>query len=90
MHITWDEVKAETNLKKHGIDFLEAVTVLRDPMGLTFEDESGDEQRFITIGHSSRLNLLVVVTCSRGESEIRIISARKASRKERMTYEEGI
>ena len=77
------------NLKKHGINFHEAATVLGDPLSTTYPDveHSGPEQRFVTIGVSSRHRVLVVAHMGEGE-RIRIISARRATRHERRFYEE--
>lgn len=90
MEIVWNEVKAESNLKKHGISFEEAATVLGDPNAETFLDDNSNEDRFITLGHSIRQRLLLVVWCERSENLIRIISARKATVHERKKYEERI
>jgi uncharacterized DUF497 family protein len=85
----WDKNKAKSNQAKHGIDFAEAATVFGDPLSLTIPDpeHSQAEDRFIIIGTSHRRKLLVVVHTERGDN-IRIISARRASRKERKSYEE--
>ena len=90
MEITWDPTKAESNLKKHGISFEEAATVIQSEMTVTVEDHSTDEQRFATIGVSIKLRVLLVVHTYRDESEVRIISARKATKKERQEYEKRI
>ena len=90
MLITWDENKASSNLAKHGVSFEEAQTVLFAPVSVTIEDKRHDEDRFITIAFSVMLNLLVVVYAYRFENEIRIISARKATKKEAKIYEERI
>ncbi len=82
----WDEDKAEKNLKKHGIDFADAVSALEDEMALTIEDVGPyDEQRMITMGMDSLGRILVLIYTYRGE-RIRIISARMATRKERREY----
>jgi uncharacterized DUF497 family protein len=91
MDITWDSIKAELNFKKHGVSFEEAATVIQAAMTVTVEDEtSPDEQRFVTIGVSVKLRVLMVVHTYRDDEEIRIISARKATQKEREVYEERI
>lgn len=91
MRIEWDERKAEANAEKHGVTFEEAVTVLMDPQAITFVDEGArEEERDITVGHSARNRLLVVVHAEREGEVLRIISARKATPKERKAYEEGI
>jgi uncharacterized DUF497 family protein len=86
----WDEQKAKVNLKKHGVSFKEASTVFADPLASTIDDplHSEEEDRFITLGESHRGRLLVVIFTERGEN-IRIISARLATRHERKDYEEG-
>lgn len=91
MHYEWDPVKASSNLKKHGVRFADAVLVFEDDRAVTTEDvESGGEQRFCTIGMDAVLAILVVVYAYRFENKIRIISARKATRKERFIYENRI
>lgn len=91
MNYEWDPVKAVGNLKKHGVRFADAVLVFEDDHAVTIEDHSAvGEQRFCTIGMDSVLAVLVVVYAYRFENVIRIISARKASRKERIYYENGI
>jgi uncharacterized DUF497 family protein len=91
MDITWDPIKADTNLKKHGISFEEAATVIQAAMTVTIEDDaSTDEQRFITIGMSVKLRVIMVVHTYRDDEEIRIISARKATKQEQEIYEERI
>ena len=88
--VLWDPEKARVNLKKHGVRFSDAETVLFDPNALTREDmESGGEQRFVTVGMDAPGRILIVVYTYRGE-DIRLISARSANRRERMQYEEGI
>ena len=85
----WDEKKAKENLEKHKIFFEEAQTVFSDPNArMIFDTEhSTDEERFILLGISSGLRLLVVCHCYRGDDMvIRIISARKATRNEQKQY----
>jgi len=84
----WHRAKAEENLRKHGVSFDEAVTVFYDPLSATFADEehSADEARFITVGHSARGRLLVVAHTDRGV-RVRIISARRATARERKRHE---
>jgi uncharacterized protein len=88
MQFEWDGRKASSNLKKHKISFEEAVTVFYDPLAATFSDpdHSDDEERFVTIGYTSRHRLLVVSYTERKDS-IRIISARRANEKERRRHE---
>ncbi|MGE0529439.1 MAG: BrnT family toxin [Bdellovibrionales bacterium] len=92
MNFEWDDDKSEVNRKKHGIRFEEAQTVFLDPHSIEFYDErhSESEDRFIRIGFSGRPNILLVVYCVRDENRIRLISARKATAKERRVYEKGI
>ena len=86
----WDTRKAQRNLRKHGIDFNEASTTFADTLSITIPDpdHSEDEERWLTMGLSSRQRLLVVVHIEEIET-IRIISARLANRLERRKYEEG-
>ena len=86
----WDESKANSNLAKHGVSFEEASTVFGDPLSLTIPDpaHSQAEDRSIVLGQSHQRKLLVVVHTERGDN-IRIISARRASRGERKSYEES-
>ena len=90
MQITWDLDKAAVNLDKHGVDFQDAATIFTDPLSVTFpsEDHSEDEARFLTIGESTKGELLVVAHTEE-EDIIRIISARRATRQERRFYEKG-
>jgi len=87
----WDAKKAEANLRRHGVPFEEAATVFLDSLAVTYPDpdHSDQEKREITIGHSTRQRLLFISHCPRGD-RIRIISARRATRKERDQHEEGI
>jgi uncharacterized DUF497 family protein len=84
----WDEVKADRNMRKHGVRFEDAVTVLEDPRSITIydRDHSDDEDRLIDIGLASNGQVLVVVYTER-EKCIRIISARSATAKERNRYD---
>jgi len=84
----WDPQKAKSNIEKHGVSFEEASTVFRDPLSLTIDDplHSTGELRMVQIGISHKDRLLVVVHTERGDN-IRIISARKATKKERNNYE---
>jgi uncharacterized protein len=88
-HFEWDEEKATTNLKKHGVGFDEATTVFGDSFSLTVHDpdHSAGEQRYIDIGSSDKGRVLVVVYTERGVN-IRIISSRRATSLERELYEE--
>jgi hypothetical protein len=84
--VKWDPGKAASNLRKHGIDFADAATVLSDEQALTVADDDPDEERFVTLGVDALGRLLVVVYTWRGE-EPRLISARRATRSERSQYE---
>ena len=90
MVVIWDQNKAKANLKKHGISFEEAQTVLESKQQLILDDRGHDEARFIALGFSKYMNMLVVVYCYRFKDVVRIISARKATKKERNLYEERI
>ena len=84
----WDEKKAEQNIRKHSVSFEEAATVFSDPFSITIYDplHSKDENRFVILGMSKNNRLLVVVHTERGD-KIRIISARKVTKKEGRQYE---
>ncbi len=85
----WDETKNTTNLQKHGISFKEAQTVFFDDNAIEFDDpdHSFEEERFLLLGFSQTLKVLVVCHCYRDdESVIRIILARKATKKEQNAY----
>ena len=90
MKFEWDPQKAEGNLKKHGVSFQEAGSVLGDALSITYPDpdHSAGEHRFITVGTSQSGSVLLVAHTDR-RGNIRIISARKTTRKERKHYEEG-
>ena len=84
----WAPQKAKINLKKHGVSFSEASTAFEDVLSLTIDDplHSSDEERLVLIGMSFKNRLTIVVHTERGDN-IRIISARKATKKERKYYE---
>ncbi len=82
----WDEQKARANFLKHGVDFADAVAVLEDEMALTIEDDRAEEDRFVTVGMDLLGRVLVVVYAWR-DDRIRILSARKGTRREREAYE---
>jgi uncharacterized protein len=86
----WDPNKAKENLKIHGVSFDEAGTAFRDTLSLAIYDplHSEEEDRFVLLGNSHQDRLIVVVHMFRGDN-IRLISARKASKKERKQYEEN-
>jgi uncharacterized DUF497 family protein len=85
----WDPEKEEANLRKHGVSFVEAVTVFGDPLSMNMPDpdHSESEHRFIVMGMSDRYRLLVVAYTDR-PPRTRIINARLATRHERKQYEE--
>ena len=91
LRFEWDDEKAVENLRKHKINFDEAKTIFGDPELLTVFDEkhSDEEDRFISVGTSSQSRVLLAVHTERTRNVIRIISCRKATRKERKAYEEN-
>ena len=90
MIVEWDDQKAAANVKKHGVTFQEAATVLEHALSITFRDpdHSIEEFRFLTIGLGSTGRILMVAHTDRAEA-VRLISARPATRSERRFYEEG-
>lgn len=88
LRFEWDPNKAKENHEIHDVSFDEASTTFRDPLSLAIYDplHSEEEERFVLIGNSHKERLLVVVHTERGDY-IRLISARKASKKERKQYE---
>ena len=84
----WDQSKAKSNLKKHGVSFEEAQSVFYDDLAIQFFGESAaDEDRFILLGTSNLTRVLVVVHCERNDGGVlRIISARKATKTEKQFY----
>jgi len=90
MEFEWDPEKAKRNLAKHGVSFHDAATVFGERLAMTYfdPDHSQDEDRFLTFGHSAFGQLLVVSHTDR-ENRVRIISARRMTRRERRSYEEG-
>jgi uncharacterized DUF497 family protein len=83
MEIEYDPQKAKSNLIKHGVSFKEAETALYDPMALVQEDiHAISENRWVLIGLSNQANLLTIIYTLRNEETIRLISARKSTRKE--------
>ena len=86
----WDPAKAAANLEMHGVSFAEASTVFLDDFALTREDpQASGEQRLVTLGLSDEGNLLVVVYTVRQPDILRIISAWKANRRQRLKYEKS-
>jgi uncharacterized DUF497 family protein len=87
----WDKQKGRVSLAKHGVSFDEAKSALKDPHHVSRIDieHADNEERLLTIGYSSRGRLLAVVTAETVEGIIRIISARRATKRERHAYETG-
>jgi uncharacterized protein len=83
--VEWDSRKAAANLKKHGVDFADAATVLHDEEAITVRDDEVDEERYVTIGMDALGSLLVVVYTWRDDRP-RLISARQATPQERRQY----
>lgn len=90
MEVEWAPRKAAENLRKHGVDFADAVIALEDENALTIEDKDYDEQRFKTLGMGPSLNILYVMHTYLKDDRIRIISARKADRSEAKQYFRGL
>lgn len=92
LRFEWDAHKASSNLSKHGVSFEEAETVFLDDEAVIIPDDAhaSDEERFLILGFSYELRMLVVCHCYRGSNDvIRIISARKANKAERAQYQLG-
>ena len=91
LQFEWNRLKAAANKRRHGVSFEEAQTVFYDEDAIEFDDpdHSRDEDRFIILGISLKLRVLVISHCVRKEDVIRIISARKATRHEARRYWEG-
>jgi len=90
LHFEWDPRKAAVNFKKHGVSFEEAKSAFLDERAKLIDDpdHSEDEDRFVLLGLSSALRILVVCHCYRSDAgAIRIISARKATARERKSYD---
>jgi hypothetical protein len=90
MQLQFDPAKASRNLRKHKVSFADAEGVLHDPLALTVEDaDSAAERRFVSLGRSFA-GLLLVVVYTEHQDHYRLISARRASRREREQYESRI
>jgi uncharacterized protein len=90
MNYQWDPGKAKANVNKHGVEFADAVGVFEDPDAITSEDpDSEGEQRFLSIGLDV-LGRIIVVAYTYRDNDVRLISARKATKKEMKIYEERI
>jgi hypothetical protein len=89
LRFEWDDEKAKANLAKHGVAFEEAATVFSDPLSSTIDDpdHSTTEDRFVTIGRSVADRVIVVIHTDR-EDQVRLVSARTATPRERRAYEE--
>lgn len=88
MKFEWDQQKAKSNIKKHGVSFEDAKEALTCEVVVVLkEDSSSDEERYVYLGMCKKLNVLVVVVAYPNEDITRIISARKANKKERKFYE---
>jgi len=89
MQFEWNINKAETNLKKHKISFVEAETVFGDPLAKIFDDKehSFEENREIIVGHSTQNRLLIISFTERENDTVRIVSARSTTPQERKDYE---
>ncbi len=88
MSYQWDSDKATSNRCKHGVDFADTVVVFGDDLSITVEDKGFEEERFTTIGIDALGRILVVVYTLR-DQDVRLISARKATRTKRQQYQEG-
>jgi len=87
MEITWDSEKAAANLRKHGVEFVDAMGVFEDPYALTREDpDAQGEQRFVSVGMDF-LGRVLTVVYTHWDVSIRLISARRVTRRERDSYE---
>jgi uncharacterized DUF497 family protein len=91
MRVTWDPEKEKDNIRKHKLGFSYAAEVLHDANRLIWYDEahSGEEDRYINIGKADDEVMVFVVETESGEDEIRIITARKANKRERKAYADG-
>jgi hypothetical protein len=89
LEFEWDRQKAAANLAKHKVSFEDAAAVFGDPLGRIVADprHSAEEERLVLLGLSQGVGLLAVMYVQRGEA-IRIVSARRATRRERRNYEE--
>jgi len=90
INFIWDKNKAKLNFVKHNLSFEEAATVFADPIAFVFDDDehSRTEERALIIGHTKK-NKVIIVSFTERDQHIRIISARKATKKEKQDYEEN-
>jgi hypothetical protein len=84
--VEWDADKAVANVRKHGVDFADAATVVHDENAITVKDEGTEEERFVTIGMDALARIVVVIYAWR-DDRLRLISARLATAHERQQYE---
>lgn len=91
IRIVWDNNKNHVNVRKHRIDFSEAKSIFDDSLQVSVNDpdHSSEERRYVTLGTSAR-NRLLIVAHTFDDDTIRIITARKPNRRERLNYEEGV
>ena len=89
MYVVWDARKADSNLKKHGVDFADAAIALEDENALTVADREYGELRFKTVARSPNADVLLIVHAEQEDETFRIISARHADREEQRQYFEG-
>ena len=89
MRVTWDPAKAAENLRDHRVDLAQAASVIDDPFAIRIEDPTHDEPRFLALGATLSGQILVVVYAYGDNDDIRLISAREASRAERRRYAEA-
>ena len=90
LHFEWDAAKARANLRKHGISFEEAETAFLDDYAIVLPDpdhSSADDERLLLIGLSAALRVLIVIHCEVEAYVVRLISARRATRSERVQYD---
>lgn len=90
LHFEWDAAKARANLRKHGISFEEAETAFLDDYAIVLPDpdhSSADDERLLLIGLSAALRVLIVIHCEVEADVVRLISARRATRSERVQYD---
>ncbi len=90
MEITWDDIKEQANIRKHGVSFEEAVSVIYNPLSLFASNAHPKGDRYEYLGYSDQNRVLYVVTVEETDDVVRIISARKAESHEREAYEKGI
>lgn len=90
MEATWDQRKERANIRKHGVDFSDAAVALEDEYALTVAFYENEEQRYKTLAASSVLGVLLIIHTEYDGEAVRIISARKANRSQRLRYNQGL